>query len=340
MNPFKKILNRQGSASEGSAQFAGLTTEEIFQRALHFSLFGQNEKSALALETCIQQESNRPEFYLQLARTYLALDRRDLSIQILKDLLLRPELEDRLQWGIARFLLSLLSPIDEPRDILKVYHKFNGKQMSQHELLEKVAQALIELRQWDEALKMCKTLKSLGYEHESYEAQALLGRVKSEFGTSSGAISGIKKLLKKFPSNSKIYSYYLDVSFKNQSPRERLALWNSFFISCPYESAERMEEFEKDLFDNDLFSEVLPIYTRVRQNIQTLPLSFYHFYVRALIREGQHETAITQSLDLVLSLKTDESIAFIVKEILPHLPPESNFPNRLTQVLKEIDHQK
>ena len=124
MNPFKKILPSLNKSQEGKlVSFENLSIEEVFQRALHYSLFGQNENSALALEHCIKHESGRPEFYLQLARTYITLDRRELSIQILKDLLLRPELEETLKWGIAKFLLSLLSPSKEPRGNHQSFHQ-------------------------------------------------------------------------------------------------------------------------------------------------------------------------------------------------------------------------
>ena len=160
--------------------------------------------------------------------------------------------------------------------------------MSKNELLQKVAQSYIELRNWDEALKICKTLKANGLEHEQYEAQALLGRIKTEFGTSSGAISGLKKLLKKFPSNEKIFSHYLEVATKHQGPKERLALWNSFLISCPEESSARLEEFEKD-FDNQLRKGEFKIVDKSNEILkQRIP--FVQNYVEDILKKTPEQT--------------------------------------------------
>ncbi len=340
MNPFKALLFQLRGSGKNEPRFDHLNIDEVFQRALHYSLFSEHDKAALALQNCIQRESHRPEFYLQLARTYLSLKKRDLSIQILKDLLLRPELQDELRAGIGRFLLSLLSPIKEPRELLKVYERLRGSEVSNEETLSKVLEAYLELRQWDSAEAIAKALRAQGASTDTYLARISLGRLRTEFPTGVGALAGAHKLVKKYPQYSPAWEFELELVRQKHVPKELLALWNAFIYAAPAEACSRLSQLESDLFEGDLFGELLPLYRQMNANLQELPLSFFVHYARALIREGHWNEASHLALDMFVKEEAQVALDFLVQEILPKQPSESDFPKKLCRMLASLPNAK
>lgn len=341
MSPLKgwwQKVTQFGTKTE-EADLSNIPLEELYASGLNLSLFNEHTQAVRYYEACIKQNSDRPEFYIQLARTYLSLQQREKGIQILQDLLLRTNLPIEIRTSTSKLLLNTLDTLSEPHKVLKTFTEL--QHFSNPELVFWKQKLLAErtIGYWDEALATLKVIAKMGEKTESSEGDILTARLKARYGVSGQALSGVKKILKNSPKSVDAWLYQLEILRFLKQTRDLQAAWSSFLTVCPEVASTHLEQFENDLFESEVFEQVLPTYQTVLQALKNPPLSLYSQYIKALVRQNKQESLETLALDLIRRDPTGSLWKIFLEEILPHLDGSENFSHRFFKTLQEVSQR-
>ncbi len=335
-NLLTKIKSKSVQAEDISINTDSMSPEELYSAGINYSLFDEFAQAKVCFEACTQKDSSRPEYYIQLARTYLSLDKKDRSIRLLSDLLLRETLDNQLRISSTKLLLRLLDPKVHTSKVIRYFKQLRALIQPDSWYWQQKLQAELHHELWEEALETLKSLRRITDDDPDLEGQILISRLKARYKESDSAIPAVQKVLKSHTHCTMAYQYLIVLLRKKKDYSALLATWNRFFINKPDEASLELNQFEDDLFTGEMFGEALISYTYTIKTLKNPPLTLRLRLAKTLAKKGMHVEFQDQCLDLIRHSSTGAEWDIFLKELLPLIKDDDLFAPRFYSLLKEI----